>query len=157
MKSLDIEDFIVVKAGRTYAMPPPVHTATLMQSMERKESYVYWLQPRGGVVADQFPSINVNGKFYYLNSKLEKAVFRNVRLTKDFRNYEFLEDGTMKLRIPLRLLKEKIRTSVRADDAVVPALCCCRSVKLSVCRWLYLTPLRCADYAPGRRGGGDRA
>ena len=71
-------------------------------------------------MADQFPSINVNGKFYHLNSKLEKAVFRSVRLTKDFRNYEFLEDGTMKLRIPVRLLREKIRTSVRADDEVSP-------------------------------------
>ena len=125
MKSLDVGDFIVVKAGKKYAMPPPVQTAALMQGMERKESYVYWLQPRGGGVADQFPSINVNGKFYHLNSKLEKAVFRSVRLTKDFRNYEFLEDGTMKLRIPVRLLKEKIRTSVRADDAVSPARCAC--------------------------------
>jgi hypothetical protein len=118
MKALDIGDFVVVKAGQKCAVPLPLHTSTLMQSMERKESCVYWLQPRDGGVADQFPSINVNGKFYYLNSKLEKAVFRSVRLTKDFRNYEFLEDGTMKLRIPLRLLREKIRTSVRADDVV---------------------------------------
>ena len=38
--------------------------------------------------------ICVNGKFYALGSKVEKAIFRNVRLTRDFRNYERLVDGT---------------------------------------------------------------
>ena len=116
MKLLTSSEFVVVKAGRRYSMPPPVQVHGLLESMERNESYIYWLQPKDGGIHDQFASINVNGKFYHLNSKLEKAIFRNVRLTKDFRNYEYLADGTMKLRIPTRLLREKIRTSVRVVE-----------------------------------------
>ena len=119
MKLLTSSEFVVVKAGRRYVMPPPVQVHGLLQSMERNESYIYWMQPKDGGIHDQFASINVNGKFYHLNSKLEKAIFRNVRLTKDFRNYEVLADGTKKLRIPTRLLREKIRTSVRAADGQV--------------------------------------
>jgi len=116
IKLLNASDYVIVKAGKRYSMQPPVHVRSLVETMERNESYIYWLQPKGGGIEDQFASININGKFYHLNSKLEKAIFRNVRLTKDFRNYETLADGTHKLRIPTRLLKEKIRTSVRAQD-----------------------------------------
>ena len=116
MKLLNAADYVVIKAGKRYSMQPPVHVRSLVERMERNESFIYWLQPKDGGIEDQFASINVNGKFYHLNSKLEKAIFRNVRLTKDFRNYETLADGTHKLRIPTRLLKEKIRTSVRAAD-----------------------------------------
>lgn len=116
MKLLGVSEFDIVKAGKRYSMPPPVQVQSLIESMERNESYIYWLKPKGGGVEDQFASINVNGKFYLLNSKLEKAIFRNVRLTKDFRNYELLADGTKKLRIPTRLLREKIRTSVRSTE-----------------------------------------
>jgi hypothetical protein len=51
--------------------------------------------------------------FYALSSKVEKAIFRSVRLTRDFRNYERLVDGTRKLVIPRRLFQEKLRTSRR--------------------------------------------
>jgi len=116
MKLLNAADYVVIKAGTRYSMQPPVHVLSLVEKIERNESYIYWLQPKNGGIEDQFASININGKFYHLNSKLEKAIFRNVRLTKDFRIYETLADGTHKLRIPTRLLKEKIRTSVRASD-----------------------------------------
>lgn len=115
MKTLNPEDFTMVRAGRAYTLPPPLETGSLLESLERNESCIFWLQPKNGGVKDQFASVKVNGKFYYLNSKMEKAVFRNVRLTKHFRNYEFLADGTKKLRIPERLLREKIRTSVRMN------------------------------------------
>ncbi len=52
----------------------------------------------------------MNGLFYALRSKVEKAIFRSVRLTSDFRNYERLVDGTRKLVIPRRLFQEKLRT-----------------------------------------------
>jgi len=55
----------------------------------------------------------VNGVYYALNSKFEKAIFRNVRLTRDFKSLERLVDGTRKLVIPRRLFYEKLRTSRR--------------------------------------------
>ena len=57
-----------------------MHVRSLVETMERNESYIYWLQPKNGGIEDQFASININGKFYHLNSKLEKAIFRNVSL-----------------------------------------------------------------------------
>ena len=115
MKVLNPADFLLIRAGRPCTLTPPLEPGSLMASLERNESCNFWLQPKDGRVEEQFASVNVNGKFYYLNSKMEKAVFRNIRLTKDFRNYEFLADGTKKLRIPQRLLREKIRTSVRMN------------------------------------------
>jgi hypothetical protein len=87
----------------------------LLPSVERNEDAVYWLQPKGGKVEQQEACICVNGTFYSLNSKFEKAIFRNVRLTRDFQNYERLIDGTLKLVIPRRLFQEKIKTSRRVS------------------------------------------
>ena len=118
MRQLNVADYVMVKAGSVYTTPQPVEVHHLLEKMERNESYIYWLQPKHGGLESQFASINVNGRFFHLNSKLEKAIFRNVRLTKNFQNFEVLADGTKKLRIPARLLREKIRTSVRAEGSV---------------------------------------
>jgi hypothetical protein len=83
--------------------------------MERNEGAVYWLQPKNGTMEQQEACICVNGVFYALNSKFEKALFRNVRLTRDFQNIERLVDGTKKLVIPRRLFCEKLRTSRRVS------------------------------------------
>ena len=66
----------------------------LLPRIERNEGAVYWLQPKGGTVDQQEACICVNGKFYALSCKFEKAIFRSVRLTRDFQNYECLVDGT---------------------------------------------------------------
>jgi hypothetical protein len=86
-------------------------------------------------VEQQEACIRVNGMFYALSSKVEKAIFRSVRLTRDFRNYERLVDGTRKLVIPRRLFQEKLRTSRRVSAAacvpvdvvclVAAERCCC--------------------------------
>jgi hypothetical protein len=98
------------KKGDTEASAP---IDALLPAMERNESAVYWLQPKGGTVEQQEACICVDSVFYMLNSKFEKAIFRNVRLTRDFENYERLVDGTRKLVIPRRLFNEKMRTSRR--------------------------------------------
>ena len=113
MKPIDLSGMSIVKAGVQHTMPTPLTMPALVQKLERNESCVFWVQPQNGKTEDQVPCVNVNGIFYALNSKLEKAVFRNVRLTRDFHNYELLPDGTPKLRIPQRLLMEKYRTSTR--------------------------------------------
>jgi len=80
--------------------------------MERNESYLYWLQPHNCGVLAQIPAICINGKFYHPNLKLEKAIFQHVHLSRDFENQELLEDGTAKLRIPARLMQEKLKSSI---------------------------------------------
>lgn len=81
--------------------------------LEKKEGDVFWLQPLEGRIEDQVAAVSINGSLYSLSLRLEKAVFRHFRLSRNFCNIEFLEDGTPKLRIPTRLLREKQRTSTR--------------------------------------------
>ena len=122
MKIIDMSSFDVVKSGIKF------HIATgkegskegkavseLLPKMERNEGSVYWLQPKNGTIDQQEACICVNDVFYALNSKFEKALFRNVRLTRDFQNIERLVDGTKKLVIPRRLFCEKLRTSRRVS------------------------------------------
>lgn len=102
--------------------------------MEKNESYIWWLQPNSGDLQSQIASICVNQKFYALNLRLEKVIFRHIRLTKDFVNVEFLEDGTEKLRIPRRLLREKLRTAMRAQvcEVLLCGVCLCDIKRLCV-------------------------
>lgn len=115
MKAIHIAEFEIIKCGVEFVTGvgkiPGVEE--LLPHMERNENYVYWIQPKGGSVEQQQACICVNGTYYTLNNKLEKAIFRNVRLTRDFKNYERLVDGTRKLVIPNRLFQEKLRTSNR--------------------------------------------
>lgn len=99
------------RAGSKRSSSAPIDE--LLPAMERNEDAVFWLQPKGGTVEQQEACICVDGVYYMLNSKFEKAIFRNVRLTRDFQNYERLVDGTRKLVIPRRLFNEKMRTSRR--------------------------------------------
>ena len=113
MKVLDAQDYSVVKAGVEFmcATIPPLQR--LAKLMERREEFVYWLQPRAGALEDQLAIIKINGVYYRINQRLEKAIFRHVRLTRNFSNVELLENGVRKLRIPQRLLSHKLRTSHR--------------------------------------------
>lgn len=128
MKIIDISSFEIVKTGiefhvATTSSKEGTAVAELLPNMERNEGAVFWLQPRNGTVEQQEACICVNGVFYALNSKFEKAIFRNVRLTRDFKNLERLVDGTRKLVIPRRLFSEKLRTSRRVSSVY----CCFRN------------------------------
>ena len=112
-RRLDLSQFRVVRIGTPCKLEPPVHPSQLIQKLEKQESTVYWLQPLSGEVEDQVAAVSINGDMYSMSLRLEKAVFRHFRLTKNFSNIEYLEDGTPKLRIPVRLLREKQRTSLR--------------------------------------------
>lgn len=114
MKVVDVSRFEVVRAGVPCFTPPPVNVETIAKLMERNEDYIFWLQPPGGGVEQQLACVQINNVFYQLNMRLEKAIFRHIRLNRDFQNLERLEDGTPKLRIPTRLLREKMRTSERS-------------------------------------------
>ena len=121
MKTIDISAYTIIKEGVGVQRTPADCTQNapidgLLPTMERNEGAVFWLQPKNGTVEQQEACICVNGLFYMLNSKFEKAIFRNVRLTRDFQNFEHLVDGTRKLIIPRRLFHEKLRTSRRVRD-----------------------------------------
>jgi hypothetical protein len=111
MKQIDIRNFSVVKAGQQCVLAEPADVQGLIKIMQKNENYVYWLQPRDADFSYQIPALHVNGKYVHPSVKLEKAIFRHIRLTRNFQNFELLEDGRKKLRIPIRLLHEKQRTS----------------------------------------------
>jgi len=115
MKIIDSADYELVKAGIPCYTPTPFKLHTIIQIMERNEQYIYWMQPPNSSVEEQIACVQINDVFYQLNLKLEKAIFRHIRLCKNFVNYEKLADGTPKLRIPIRLLREKVRTSIRSQ------------------------------------------
>jgi hypothetical protein len=119
MKAIDVCDFDIIKCGVEFVTGVGARPGVddLLPHMERNENYVYWMQPKGGSMDEQQACICVNGTYYALNNKLEKAIFRNVRLTRDFKNFERLVDGTRKLVIPQRLFQEKLRTSNRVRYA----------------------------------------
>lgn len=108
---IDIKNFSVVKVGQACVLPEPTDVHCLIKIMQKNEKYVYWLQPKNTDFSCQIPALCVNGKYVLPSVKLEKAIFRHIRLTRNFQNFELLEDGRKKLRIPIRLLQEKQRTS----------------------------------------------
>lgn len=115
MKRLSISDYNIVKFGQHCQISSPLEQVDMAKLLERRESDIWWLQPRNGNnnISDQIAAVKVNGEYYSMSLKIEKAVFRQFRLTRNFNNIEYLEDGTAKLRIPVRLLREKLRTSNR--------------------------------------------
>ena len=131
MKTIDISAYTIIKEGVEICVQRTPADCTqsapidgLLPTMERNEGAVFWLQPKNGTVEQQEACICVNGTFYMLNIKFEKAIFRSVRLTRDFQNYERLVDGTRKLVIPRRLFHEKLRTSRRVSFALYIVYLC---------------------------------
>ena len=120
MKALVADDFEVVKAGREFVAPEPLDVPAMAHMMEKNEAYIYWLQRPQADVLTQIAAVKINGLLYALNMRLEKAIFRHIRLTKNFCNVEVLPDGTRKLRIPQRLFHEKLRTSHRFEVHLCP-------------------------------------
>jgi len=71
----------------------------------------------GGDAHDQIPCIKYKEKYYSLSLRMQKAIYRHIRLKKGFQNLENM-DGMTKLRIPDVLLKEKMRTQSRFDVSI---------------------------------------
>lgn len=112
---LDTHDMRVVHAGQQWPFPGiDPSTKGAMRLLERNEALVTWVQPIGGTVDDQLPTVHVRDDIYYvLSLRSMKIVFRHIRLCKSFVNRERTVFGEWKLRIPMCLLREKIRTQMR--------------------------------------------
>lgn len=116
----------LIHAGKKWEYEKEPCSKDMIKLLERKETYWYWFQPRGKGVESQFPVLEIKGKFYQLSLRIQKAIFRHVRLHKKFHNIETIADGRQKLRIPQTLLMEKQRTSNRFTVRVcVCSLLCC--------------------------------
>lgn len=129
MKPVNESEYKVIKAGKDYVTRGALCLPTLLRDMERCEDFIYWLQPTHGDVQDQVACVRINGTLFRTNLKLEKAVFRHIRLTRKFHNEEVLADGTRKLRIPMRLLQQKQKTSIR--------FMVCNDLFVSVCYYMH--------------------
>jgi len=123
MRILDMKGMMIVHSGCVwpYKNIDPSSKAA-MGKLERNESVITWVQPVDGSIEDQLPVINVDEKgFYMLSLRCMKVVFRHVRLRKGFTNREYTSCGRLKLRIPMSLMREKVRTQSRFTVRVSPA------------------------------------
>lgn len=109
MRVLDTTGMDVVFQGRPWAFPDvdPSSKACIAE-LERNEGLVTWFQPINGTVDDQVPAILVGDKYIALSLRMQKSLFRHVRLRKNFVNREGMSNGCFKLRIPVLLLQEKV-------------------------------------------------
>ena len=116
----------VVYAGEEWQHEQPPCSREMMRHLERNERLVSWLQPAKGTVQDQIPAIRWSDGFYSISLRMMKAIWRHVRLKKGFANVERAPYGGEKLKIPVTLLAEKLRTQSRFN--VSGALGVCKSV-----------------------------
>lgn len=114
MRAVDMSQNTIIKAGMQWPFPSATpNSKQMIPMLERNEALVTWLQPREGKVTDQFPVIRVRDKYYTLSLRQMKALWKHVKLRKNFVNRETLPHIGTKLRIPEVLLMEKMRTQQR--------------------------------------------
>jgi hypothetical protein len=117
MRQINTDNMIIVQSGAQWSMDISPCSKQAIQYLEKNTKVVTWLMKTGGNVHDQIPCILYKGKYYSLSLRMQKAIYRHIRLKKGFNNLENI-DGLEKLRIPDVLLKEKMRTQSRFDVSV---------------------------------------
>ena len=113
MRVVDMATHHVIKCGVTWPYSSTPNCKQMITQLERNEALVTWLQPNSGGVIDQFPAIQIKDHYYTMSLRMMKAVWRHVRLKKNFVNRETIPHVGVKLRIPEVLLVEKMRTQQR--------------------------------------------
>lgn len=113
MREVDVEKNDLIWSGADISQLWPLQNKKIVKALERKELYCSWFQVKGGDVDDQFPALRVHNRFYTMPLRIQKSVFRHMRLSEHFVNREFTVTGVQKLRIPTALLREKLRTARR--------------------------------------------
>jgi hypothetical protein len=114
MRLIDATHMEVVSVGLGWRHAVSPCSKQAIHLLERNTKVVTWLMPTGGKATEQIPCILYKGKYCSLSLRMQKAVYRHIRLKKGFTNEETV-NGMQKLRIPDLLLKEKIRTQSRFD------------------------------------------
>jgi hypothetical protein len=113
MIEMDTTDTTLVQEGIPWPHERDPCSREMIHLLERNESFVSWFQPNSGGVDAQFPTIRVGDRYCKLSLRLQKALFRHVRLQRDFVNREKTPDGVVKLRIPTALFVDKKKTASR--------------------------------------------
>jgi hypothetical protein len=114
MKRIDASNMVILCSGEEWRFEVSPCSKDAISLLERNERIVTWLMPVSGTIKDQIAAIRYKEGYYSLSLRMMKAIYRHVRLYKDFVNIENV-NGIQKQRIPELLLKEKIRTQSRFD------------------------------------------
>jgi hypothetical protein len=114
MRAIDATHMEIVSVGLAWRHAISPCSKQAIHLLERNTKVVTWLMPKGGQAQDQIPCILYKDKYFSLSLRMQKAIYRHIRLKKGFKNEETV-NGMQKLRIPDLLLKEKIRTQSRFD------------------------------------------
>jgi hypothetical protein len=120
MLEIDTSHTHLVQEGVPWPHTKDPCSKEMIHLLEKAESYVSWFQPVNGDVDDQFPTIRVRQKYCKLSLRLQKALFRHIRLGKGFVNREKTPDGIVKLRIPTSLFTDKKKTATRFMVITLP-------------------------------------
>jgi hypothetical protein len=124
MRRIDTREMVLVHYGREWTHPAPPCNKAMITRLERNETLVYWLQPKGRPTQEQIPALKLPDGFYTLSLRMMKAIWRHVRLRKGFCNLERAQLGGYKLRIPRTLLTEKMRTQSRFNVSAAVLFAC---------------------------------
>lgn len=112
---LDVTGMDIILRGKQWDRAEDPSNKNAIHLLERNEALVTWLQPKviknffapcktcarvfmrqrhttqGGSIDQQVPAINVNGKYFCsLSLRMQKSIWRHVRLRKGFVNKERL-------------------------------------------------------------------
>jgi hypothetical protein len=137
MKRIDTRNMILVHHGQEWAHADAPCCKHTIHHLERNEPLVYWLQPVHASIEEQIPALKLkDGDFYSLSLRMMKALWRHVRLSKDFHNVERSMFGGYKLKIPYVLLNEKIRTQARFHVCEIFLKTC---TQMYICTYKYIT------------------
>ena len=111
---MDMHEHEIVDSGQTWPYSKKPCRKEMLPMLEQNESVITWITRKGSTdVSDQVPVIRVGRDYYSISLRMMKAVWRHVRLASGFVNKDTSKDGSLKLRIPLKLLSEKKRTQNR--------------------------------------------
>lgn len=118
MKAIKMENMTLVHRGENWPYTQSPCVKEMMTVLEKNERFINWLQPIGKGIDEQIPALYMEGKYYMLSLRMMKCIWRHVRLHKGFVNQEISQFGEKKLKIPMSLYIEKIRTQRRFNVSV---------------------------------------
>ena len=86
MRAIDMANMEVVYSGVQWMHDIPPCSKHAIQLLEKNTKVVTWIMPKGGGVREQIPCIVYKDKHYSLSLRMQKAIYRHIRLKKGFQN-----------------------------------------------------------------------